>query len=110
QARQRCSFIGRVRSNNERHLYPALLYSRFGAGWCYSRGFAFHFAKVGRPGRVAETCCFVPFRELQQFLKRTCSGIFVGVRIADFRKALWQREQCEVGWVAVRDLMPMKRR
>src|SRR5262249_9083305 len=27
QARQRCSFIGRVRSNNERHLYPALLYS-----------------------------------------------------------------------------------
>src|ERR1700730_4337250 len=110
QARQRRSFIGRVRNNNERHLHSGLLYSRLCARWRYSRGFPFHLAEVWRPGCVAETRCFVPFRELQQFLQRARGGLLCRVRIADFRKALWHREKREVGWVTVRDFIPMKRR
>src|SRR5437867_6968135 len=63
-----------------------------------------------RPGRVAETRRLVFCRELEQPFQRTWLGVDAGLRIAELREALRNREYGEVGWVAVGHLMPAKRR
>ena len=44
------------------------------------------------------------------FSMRTWLGVHPGVRIAELGEALRNREDSEVGWVAVGDLMPVERR
>ena len=60
-------FIGRIRNRDQRHLYAWLLRCGFFAREGATRGaFAFHLAKVRRPGRVAETGGFIFVGEFQQ--------------------------------------------
>src|SRR5262249_55971093 len=99
----------RVCNYQERHLHPGFLYRRLSARGRHARRLSFHLLKVRRPGCVAETRYGVLFRKLKQFFKRAGGGIHACVRIADLREALWHREEREVGWVTVTDLVPRER-
>src|SRR5947208_15589893 len=62
------------------------------------------------PGRVAETLGFVFSRKFQQFFERSRHRVHACVRIADLREALRDPQYRKVGWLAVRYLLPVKRR
>ena len=97
-------------ATHEWHPRPRLLGGGPGTRRGHARGFACHLAKVGGPGRVPEAGGLVLCCELEQFFEGTGRGVHPGVRIADFREAFRNCKYGEVDRLAIRHLMPVKRR
>ena len=114
QAGKRCFLIRRVRDDQQRRfcarrLRRRFLHCRTHTRRSDTRRFAFHFTKVRRPGRIAQTFCLISRREFQQPFQRARFSVNPGVWITDLSESLRDRENVEVGRITVRNLVPAKR-
>ncbi len=100
-------FIRRVGHHDERHLTPCC---RSGAGRRDAWRLALHLAKVRRPRRVSESRGFIGRRQLQQLLQRAWFIIHSRMRIAQLRESRGNRQDGEIGRVAIGNFIPIERR
>src|SRR6202022_3157250 len=90
-----------------RLLSAGLLHSGAGSRRGHARCFALHLTKVWRPGSIAEPSLLVSVSQPEALFERTWIGVHEGVWIAELLEALGNREDVEIGRVAVRDFMPV---